>query len=208
MIDKKISLVKDYTEIKEFPFIIKSCRLKPYSYVFEKKNRATVLYDWWFDEFGNSLKINNKKVQIIYNDLNLNRERIICTDLYFGLGIAKTFKMSKFAYVAIGKDEDTQVNTYLISFLGLDNYWRSYLYSDTVWTQVSPLMMQFETLRFLAKKHELKYFIKIKNKKNTIVPCLFTEQWITALPASEDFLQILKREQEKLLPILTKGNII
>lgn len=204
-IEKKILLAQAYTEIKELSFIIKSCRLKPYSYVFEDRENKITLHKWWFDEFGNSLKIlDNKKIKIIYNDLSLDREKITCTDLYFNLEIPKILKMSKLAYIATGKEEDFYQDSYMLNFLGMDNYWRSYLYLYDEWIQVSPLLLKLNTLQFITKKRELKYFLEFNNKNNMPIPCLSSKQWLTYLPVSENLLTILKKEHEMLLSTLYK----
>lgn len=205
-INKKILLAAAYTEIAELPFIIKSCRLKPYSYVFEDRQKKTVLYDWWFDEFGNSLKITDKKkIEIIYNDLALDTNKITCTDLYSRLEISKILKISKLAYIVAGKDEDINQDFYMIHLLGIDMYWRSYLFMYGEWQQISPLMMTFDILNFIAKKHELKYFLEV-DKKSVPVPCFTSKQWLTSLPISEDLYKILKKDYDGL-SIFTKGLI-
>src|SRR6185295_2676581 len=95
-IRQHILLAQSYTEIGELAFIIKSCRLKPHSHIFEGKNNKLTLHRWWFDEFGNSLKIvKNKRIKLIYNDLSLSRDRVVCTDLYRGLSIDRIAKTSK-----------------------------------------------------------------------------------------------------------------
>lgn len=202
-IDKKISLLEAYTEIKDLSFIIKSCRLKPYSYFFEKKDNRIILHRKWFDEFGNSFNIlDNKKIQIVQNDILLEKDKIVCTDLYFNLKISKVFKMSKLLYIAAGKDEDTYQDSYMLGFLGLDNYWRNYLYFYGEWTQVSPLLMKLETLKLITQKREIKYFIELNNDKNIPMPCFTFKQWLTSLPMSEELLNTLQREHEPLLSVL------
>src|SRR5579864_9284612 len=87
-IDKLIRLAASYTDMKELEFIIKACRLKPYTYVFQGRSGKITLHRWWYDEFGNSLNITkHKKINIVYNDLSLNKRDIISTDLYYGLSI-------------------------------------------------------------------------------------------------------------------------
>lgn len=207
-IDKKILLAQAYTEIEELPFIIKSCRLKPYSYVFENREEKTVLYNWWFDEFGNSLKITkNKKLKITYNDLSLDREKIVCTDLYSNLEISKIMKISKLAYIAAGKEEDLYQDSFLLNFLGMDDYWRSYLFMYDEWVSVSPLLLGIDTLKLIAQKKDLQYFLQFDKKNNMPVPCLSSRQWLTYLPFSKELLQILKKEHEQLLPILYQKDI-
>ena len=140
-IEKSIKLIAAYTKNAELEFIIKACRLKPYDYIFKERKDKTILYDWWFDEFGNSLILNDKKISLIYNDLKLDKKKIVNTDLYFGLSLKKITKMSKLVYIIAGKDDDEYRDFYLITLLGIDDHLRSYLYMYDEWQQVSPLLM-------------------------------------------------------------------
>src|SRR5271166_4318481 len=126
-LSRQIKLVESYTELAGMEFIIKACRLKPYDYVFKGRDSKLILHRWWFDEFGNSLMI-DKKVKIIYNDLLLDRKLIISTDLYYGLSLDRVAKMSKLVHLVGGKDEDLYQDCYLLTFLGIDDHLRSYLY--------------------------------------------------------------------------------
>ena len=93
-INKHILLAQGYTEIPELYFIIKSCRLKPYEYVFEGSNKLA-LCPRWIDEHGNSFLIENKDILIKYNDLSLDKNKIICTDLYCGSSLKKLQKLAR-----------------------------------------------------------------------------------------------------------------
>lgn len=202
-IEKLILMTRSYTEIEGLAFIIKSCRLKPYTYIFENRNDKIVLHRWWFDEFGNSLHIiKNKKVHLIYNDLHLNKKKIVCTDLYYGLSIDKVVKMSKLAYLCAGKDEDLYQNCYLLTLLGVDDHLRSYLYWYGEWQQISPLWTGMKHLKLLATNTDIKYFRQLGNTKNIPIPCVSGQSWLTLLPASKDFLDVVKKQYELLLPIL------
>jgi hypothetical protein len=200
-------LAQAYTEIEELSFIIKSCRLKPYLYL-EDKEPKTILYKWWVDEFGNSLKITkNKKLHITYNDLAIDREKIVCTDLYSNLEISKIFKISKLAYMSVGIEEDFYQDSYMISLLGMDDYWRSYLFLYDEWVQVSPLLLGTETLKLIFQKKELLHFLQFDKKNNMPMPCLSATQWLTYVPLSDDLLQLLEKEHQPLLSILYKKDI-
>jgi len=201
--EKLVDLSESYTQIDGLAFIIKACRMKPYDYVFGQKSNRLVLHRWWFDEFGNSLKlIKTKKAKIVYNDLHLDRKRIVCTDLYYGLSMDKVAKMSKLAYICAGKDEDTYQDCFLVSFLGLDNYLRSYLYMYGEWEQVSPLLMGMGHLKFLAEHHDVKQWIKLGKKENLPIPCNSGSAWLTYLPASSELLALLNKDHEILAAIL------
>jgi len=191
-IDRQILLAQSYAEVGELFFIIKACRLKPLEYVFKSRSDKLILYKEWFDEFGNSLTISaSKRVKITYNDLSLSRKDIVCTDLYYGLSLDKIAKISKLCYLVFGKDEDLQQDFILITFLGIDNYLRTFMYLYGEWQQVSPLLLGMKHLRILSKNKDIKYFLKLENKENFPIPCISPEQWISFLPPRKEFLSLL-----------------
>lgn len=198
-IEKFILLAQSYTEIDALEFIIKACRLKPYAHVFQERSKDITLHRWWFDEFGNSLNIAKKKIDIVYNDLRLDRKKIICTDMYYGLSMDRVVKMSKLAYLCTGKDEDLYQDCYLLTLLGMDDHFRSYLYWYGEWEQVSPLLLGMKHLKTLISHTDIKYFRQFHNASP--LPCVSSDTWLTYLPASGDFLDIIKRQYEPLLPI-------
>lgn len=204
-LDRHILLAQSYTEIKELSFIIRACRLKPYSYVFEDKNDKLVLHRHWFDEFGNSFKIDkNKRIRIVYGDLSLDRDKIISTDLYYGLSMEKVAKISKMAHVMAGKDEDLFQDCFFLTFLGLDNYLRCFLYVHEEWQQVSPLLLGMRNLKTIAKNIDVKYFVGLKNKDNMPVPCISVEEWITFMPPSADFTAFIGKQHEAVSQLFGK----
>src|SRR5574337_600451 len=207
-LDKHIKLSQSYTEIKELSFIIKSCRLKPYLYIKGQERQKLTLQRWWFDEFGNSLKIiKNKRIKITYNDLSLDRSKIACTDLYYGLSLDKISKMSKLLYLCCAQDENIGHIYYFLAFLGIDNYLRCYLLFDGKCQAVSPLLLGIKNLKLIANNCDIKYFKKIENKENMPIPCLFSEAWLSFLPAGANFLALLKNQYENIYSIINKGNI-
>jgi hypothetical protein len=192
-------LAQQYTEISELLFIIKACRLKPHSYLFDKRLNKLILYRQWVDEFGNSLEITKrKKIKITYNDLSLDRDKIICTDLYYGLSLDKVAKISKLAYVCTGKDEDLYQDCIMIAFLGIDNYLRNYMYMYDEWKQVSPLLLGMKNLQLIGKNADIRYFREFSKKENSPIPCISGRQWLTFMPASQEFAELMKNQQEKL----------
>jgi hypothetical protein len=200
-IEKLIRLARSYTEIEGLDFIIKACRLKPYHYVYGEQNHKVVLQRWWFDEFGNSLNITkHKKISLTFNDLSLN-DKIVCTDLYYGLSLDRIVKMSKLMYLCAGKDEDLYQDCYLLSLLGVDDHLRTYLYWYGEWQQVSSLLLGVKHLKLLAKNADTRYFRQLAGPQDTSIPCLSGWTWLSYLPASRDFLDIIKEQHETLLPI-------
>lgn len=195
---RQILLAQSYTEVPELAFIIKACRLKPYDYVLKEKTSKLVLYKWWFDEFGNSLHIKGKKLQITYNDLELDQEQIVCTDLYYGLSLDKVARISKLVYLQAGKDSERRQDCCLLTLLGLDNYLRSYLYLHDEWTQVSPLLLGLPTLRLLGRNLDTKYFRQLGNKDNMPVPCISSQEWISFVPLSPIFRKLVRNQCEYL----------
>jgi hypothetical protein len=202
-IDKHIKLATSFAEVPELEFIIKSCRLKPYDYIFDERTEKIVLYKWWFDEFGNSLIINKyKRLEIIHNDLRLDRKKIISTDLYYGLALDKIAKMSKMVHLIHGKDEDLYQDCCLVNFLGIDEHLRSYLYWYEEWQQVSPLTMGLHSLKTIANHLDVKYFQQLGKKENSAIPCISAEAWLSYLPASTAFMSKLNKQSEILSDII------
>lgn len=205
-INRKILLVEGYSEIRHLANIIKYSRLKPYDYFFTKiNNTSTVLYKRWFDEFGNSLFIDDKqKHKIIFNDLSLDRDRIISTDLYYGLSLSKIAKISKAVHIFIGIDEDLNQDAILINFLGIDNFFRTYLYMYGKWQIVSPLICGIKNLRTFMINKKIEEFKEFKIKEKNKLPCAFEQSWITSMPVSESFASLLKIKGKGLVDFLIK----
>lgn len=202
-LDKRIRLASSYTDMPELTFIIKACRLKPYDYIFEEKSRNITLHKWWFDEFGNSLDIiTSKKIRIVYNDLRLNKKNVTCTDLYAGLSLDRVAKMSRLAYAIVGKDEDEYQDCCLLTFLGLDEHLRTYLYWQGEWQQVSPLLLGMKDLKNLANKLDVKHYQMTENKEISALPCISSQTWLSYLPPSPAFLSELNKQSEMLAGIL------
>jgi hypothetical protein len=199
---KHIVLAQSYAEITELPFIIKSCRLKPYDFLFGIKSNKVVLHRQWVDEFGNSLHIEkDKSLTLTYGDLSLDRSKLISTDLYYGLSLDRIAKMSKLIYVCSGTEEENQQETIFLTFVGLDHYLRSYLYSCGEWQQVSSLFLGIEHLKLLSHYTDLPYFRPIIKEK-TPMPCLAAGQWLSCLPLDSELVSLLNKRSSKVLDVL------
>lgn len=190
-LEKHILLLQSYTEITDLEFIIKSCRLKPFDYLFKNRTEKIVLYKLWIDEFGNSFNLVNKKIKLIYNDLSLPRKNITSTDLYYGFSIDKIVKISKLSYICFGKDDELQQDCIFITFLGIDNYLRSFIYLYGEWQQVSPLLLGINNLRMISKNKDIKFYKKNNAAEDSIIPCETNEQWLTFMPPRKEFLSLL-----------------
>lgn len=202
-LNKHVLLVQSYTELNEMAFILKFCRLKPHSFIFKKRDTKLILHRLWIDEFGNSLRIvKNKGIRITYNDLALDKARIICTDLYYGLSIDKIAKMSKLMFLSSMKEEETYQTQFFITFLGLDNYLRSYVNLDGEWLQVSPLCLGMSALKNIARNIDLKHFKELISKKNAPLPCASARTWLSFMPPGREFIQLITKEYEQTLSFL------
>lgn len=217
-IDKSIKLIASYAEISELHFIIKACRLKPYELVIKEKKRLrkVLLHRRWFDEFGNTLIFEKKVPSLILNDIRMDRKKIVCTDLYYGLSIDCVAKMSNAVHLIAGKDEDLFQDCYLMTFLGIDRYLRSYLYWYGEWKQVSPLLMGWDNLMELAKNSSaIAYFRGLSLASETDIanqsalPCVSTSAWLSFIPISEDFINILRKQScDEVADIFDLASII
>lgn len=190
---KHITLLQSYTEVKGLAYVIKACRLKPYAYMFEGERKITV-NRVWYDEFGNTLNIVNKTPKIIYNDLSIDRNNLQNTDLYYGLSLDKIIKLTKIAHLTIGKDDDWDGNFAILTLLGIDNYLRSFMLIHNEWTVISPLWIGLDALLEIANNRDLKFFKKLSNPINTMLPCQDIEQWLTCLPTSKLFNSVMSTE--------------
>lgn len=206
-INRSVLLTQSYTEIENLAFIIKACRLKPKTLFFNNEKYSLKLYQEWFDEFGNILKIiKTKKIDIIYNDLSIIDNKI-ATDLYYGLSVDKIVKISKLMHLIIGKDEASD-KVFIITFLGIDNYLRSYLFMDNEWTVVSPLILGINRLRNIIKRSDIKFFHELKYKKDNMIPCQVATEWISYIPVANNLIEIIKEKNDiDFSPLFNKKGV-
>jgi hypothetical protein len=196
-IGRSVLLTEKYTEIDQLSNIIRGCRLKPIDIFIDHEKYELKLYRRWFDEFGNSLKIiKSKRINIIHNHLDVRNGAEICTDLYYGLSIDKVIKISKIVHLIVGVDEDTKNNYFLITFLGIDNYLRSYLYMYGKWTPISSLVLGIRRLQMIFQKSDIRYFHQLFHKKSNMIPCQGATEWLSCLPVSTEFLRLIEEKHE------------
>lgn len=202
-INKHILLAQGYTEIKELAFLIKSCRLKPYDFLLDPQNKKLLLHRLWVDEFGNSVTIlTNKRLKITYNDLSIKKSNIISTDLYYGLSIDKIVKISKLAHIFVAKDDDNYEPILIITFLGIDNYFRTFMLVDGEWAPLSPLILGINNLKNIIYNRDIKYFKELSIKENIYMPCVLPEAWLTFIPANRLFISLMERKDELIASII------
>lgn len=198
-INDHINLVESYSQIKNISKLIKSCRLKPKEFYITKYTKL-VLYKNWVDEYNNSISIlTNKKINICYNDLSIDKRNVINTDLYYGLPLNKIAKISKCFYLSYGKDDGLN-DICLISFLGIDSYIRTYLYLYNEWSQVSPLLIGINNLELLSEFRDVK-FKKLTKKENISIPCADSESWLSCIPIDNEIISSLRVQCNYVVPI-------
>lgn len=196
-IRKLILLARGYTELEHLDYLIKMCRLKPYDTVFGKTERIK-LHRQWIDEFGHSLNIcKNKKLQIDFDDLTIDRARLVSTDLYEGLSIHKLYMMSKLAFFLTGKIGQKEHG--VIALLGIDDYLRTFVFIEGTWTLCSPLRLGLRVLRHIATNTNLENFREWKPKESVIHPCDVQQAWLTCVPVTEEFERVLSNNNLALI---------
>jgi hypothetical protein len=122
--------------------IIKACRLKPYSIFEGKFSKKTKLETHWVDEFGNSLRINNKQSNILVNDPLITNTKT-STDLFYARPMNEVATQSTFVWVISGTIFEEP--TFLCSFYGVEGYFRSFMFYNK-WFRISPLLLGLNTL--------------------------------------------------------------
>jgi hypothetical protein len=200
--DEHKHLFSAYAEESYLEKLLYICKMKPYHYCYKKKSSSLQLYKHWFDEFGNSLIINDKKkIQIIYSDLRLREKLIIGSDLYYGLSIDKIYKIRKQLLILKGKDEDLEQDLYILSFLGIDNYLRTFIYFYGEWRQASSLILGIKYLKKIIE-YKNSFPVKLKIMNGIQLPCNLQEGWLLSTPWKTEFERLLKQEHNIIFEIL------
>jgi hypothetical protein len=184
-------------------FIIKSCRLKPFTYVFEEKSKRLNLYRKWFDEFGNLLNINNDRtVSIVLHPPSLQKSGIINTDLYAGLSVGKITKISRSIHLCHGSTELSK-NFWFLTLLGTDNYLRTYFSYEDTNLAVSPLLLGLNNLHDIFQHQNANYLAHWNDKKRSPIACQSFQSWISPSPLSVDFIPSIRKDCKDIDNFLT-----
>lgn len=194
---RNIRVISGYTEKKYSEFLIKSCRLKPFDYYFNNQRNKIILHKKWFDEYGNSLVLNGKDFEIITGDVELLDKEILRSDIYENLDIIKTRKMSKLVCFL-----DTNIlgqQVFFVSFLGLDDYLRTFCIVDNNIKKISSLFLGTEVIRKIYEDLDIRYFSEMKIKKKELPPtCHSARGWLSYCPVHSDFLNMIKNHYSHL----------
>ena len=192
-INKSILLAEDYIGSyngRGLSLMLRTCRFKPYELIYDREKYTIRLYRKWIDEFNNSInftltKYKNKSMKVIYNDLSLKENVNICTDIYYGLSIDKIAKISYIVHLFIGNDDgEDQI---IISFLGIDNYFRSYILTDDGWKIIGTIILGIGTIKNIIKNCNIQFFTELEVNNRIVIPSHLTRttEWISRLSDKE-----------------------
>lgn len=123
--------------------LIIACRLKPIT-IFSKTFKDGRLEYWWVDEFGNSLKLNNREYSVIINDKNISYNTKISTDLFCCNSLIDIMEKSKSLLIS---------DKHLL-FYGHDEYFRCF---DLSGNKISPLEIGIDNLFMFLNNIYAKY---------------------------------------------------
>ena len=180
-------LVEEYLERPGLERIIKMCRLKPRHLTSNIKKIKIKVYREWIDEYGNSLHIlKNKQLRIQLNDLSIPRDRLVITDIYEGLPIQKISAMSYRAFLLAGKEGKDYQDHYVVSFLGLDDYLRTFCWLDGEWYLVPSLFLGLIILGVISNIVNSNWFMELPYKHPVVYPCRKQKMWFTGWPNKDE----------------------
>lgn len=209
--EKQILLTSSFTDNKLLSKIITMCRLKPHDLIFgDFSIHEMKLHYHWIDEWGNSLFIEkNKNLKLQLNNLLLNQEKIVKTDLYGNLSLEKIASISKLVFYLDGKDEDFFSPYIILGFVGIDNFLRAHIFIYGEWKPCPPLYLGLEILSTIVDNYDLQYCKKINVIKNVIHPCDSQRAFLSCWPPTNDFVSKVAEQNEFVLATLNikKGKL-
>lgn len=205
-IEDHVKLVESYTEKEGISFLIRALRMKPYDLFSSNRNTFNIkLYRHWIDEFGNSLRIGNRKrIDILMNDLSIDRKLIGGTDIYHGLEFDDVIKISNFCAVTMGKDDDYGDDCYIFHFIGIDNYFRSFMVYNGEMIRIPTLKSSVKYLLSLVANKDIRYFKKQKYNKNIHYMEGSIKSFLFGLPIQRSVLLTIREADENLFDLLLR----
>jgi hypothetical protein len=216
-----VNVTAGYLSEKRIPFILKSCRLRPYASLSAPLPTTPQLERWWVDEFGNSFMVGkNKRVSLRYGDLKIERSKLQTTDLYANVSIRDLYTISRFLYICVAEFDvvrDALVQTipspvtsgngqgnnliYILSFLGRDNFFRTRLLYRDQEDKISTLYLGYKLLKMIATYTDIRYYHKLTARSILPnLPLVNVRQWVSFLPSHTK----LASEIESECPLATK----
>ena len=200
----KLKAIAAHCENKNASKILKMCRFRTYPTLNPKRMHRSI-YRYWVDDYCNTIKIANKRLNIKYNDLDIDKSKIHNTDLYAGLNIKDCAKISKLSFIFQGSEIDLNTDHYIVSFLGLDNYLRTYVYIYGEWQTYPSIYLGVNILNFIISNLDIQTFKEIKYTKPIIYKCNNQKSYVAKYPLHKFFIQQLKKENSFLFDTLNIG---
>ncbi len=100
-----------------------------------------------------------------------------------------------------GKDEDTLKPHSILSFLGLDNFLRTFVLLYGEWKEYPSLYLGMDVLQDIFLYRNIVNYKEIKKQFPVIYGCEDQRAWLSSLPLSDNFISIMGNENNSL-PIL------
>jgi hypothetical protein len=176
------------------PKIIRSCRLKPSSVFDPNFQFSAKLEKHWVDEFGNSVYLDSGHTKIIMGDIGINADSKNCTDLFYGNAIKTISENSKVAFIASGTNILSGGDLFLVSFYGVDEYIRTFIFTQSRWIRVSPLTMGINTLTLFFNNVNKQITDLDKKLLDFIIPFNINKCVITSWPMKQDIVSYFNNE--------------
>lgn len=154
--------MESFTQKKGFAYLLRSLRLRPYDVIANGGKFNINLYNLWFDDQGNSITFKSKRIYINHYDLNIDKKYTINTDLYSHLPLSKIIKISKYIYILHGTDHDLDNDTIIITCLGIDDYFRSFVLYNGEIHKVPTLYLGLDLLLRYVNNTDIEYMKDLK----------------------------------------------
>jgi hypothetical protein len=201
--------------------IIRLCQMTPKNLI--DKNHSNELYynsdvkttshyySHWVDPFGHVMKLNKSHgwFEIQPYIIGARSENIYNRDMYAGLSIAKIAKISKFIDILFGKDIDLEEDYIVLTFLGIDDKLRTYVYIYGEWESYPSLLIGSKALRDISENKAMSEFKEIRAARRIIYECSSQKRWLSALPLPKELSIMIDGNDAGYLvsEVLTKGKL-
>lgn len=188
--NKAIESVKAFLpNDREIELAIRLCDLYPCEGSWKK----------WGDNQGSYIQIQGTKKLVSFTHNPLDQDERIITDLYFKSHPQKIASISKWAFIAFGRDNNDLFNVCFIWFLGKDNRLRMATLKRDKWIKnSSPLICGIDTLKSVIRTICLdgrrEDISDIKGPIAAYIVCSWSTQW----PPSQDILEEMTNKNENL----------
>ncbi|KKN66644.1 hypothetical protein LCGC14_0469790 [marine sediment metagenome] len=179
--DRALESVKAFLpNDNEIETIIKVCDLYPVENSWRK----------WTDHLGSYIQIHNNKKIVSFAHSPYDKSERIATDLYFKSPPETISKLSEWAFISFGKNNEDILNICFIWFLGANNRLRLLSYSNNKWQRnYPPLISGIDTLRPIIRSFDIASYrqadiLRIQGP----LAANMVKSWATAWPPCDKFV--------------------